>query len=310
MTEALLRLAAALAFVAGVTTAHAQSPARPADVAQQSTELWKEVSGAKALEHVRKLVDLGPRPSGSAAAEQSREYITRQLQALGWTVTRQEFTDDTPRGKIIFANLIARFGEKPQPAEKMFLLCSHFDTKYYETIRFVGANDGGSSTGLLIELARVFARNPEIASQLELVFFDGEEAVENFTDTDGLYGSRYYAKQLGARAKQFRGGILFDMVGDKALTITLPPDSPPALARGIVTSAEALKHGDNFGYFHGDVLDDHVPINAAGVSTIDLIDFDYPPWHTAQDTMEQLSAESLETVGAVAVHLVCHPENR
>ena len=305
MRIALSLLAAAIAW-----TTHAQSPARPADIAHRPSELWNEVSGAKAFEHVRRLVDFGPHPAGSEAIERAREYITRQLQDLGWTVKRQEFTDETPRGKIIFANLIARFGDKPPQPERMFLLCSHFDTKYYETIKFLGANDGGSSTGLLLELARVFSKDPTLAAQLELVFFDGEEAIENFTDKDGLYGSRFYAKQLGARAKQFRGGILFDMIGDKSLTVTLPPDSPPALAREIFASADALHHRNNFSYFHGDVLDDHVPVNAAGVPVIDLIDFDYPPWHTAGDTLEQLSAESLQIVGEVAVHAICSGEKR
>src|SRR5437763_1076413 len=103
------------------------------------------------------------------------------------------------------------------------------------------------------------------------------QAMVAFTDTDGLFGSRYFAKQLAAenKAKQFRGGILLDMVGDKSLTITLPPDSPPELALGIFASAEALNVRKNFTYFDRDIIDDHTPLNEIGIPVIDLIDFDY-----------------------------------
>ena len=183
-----------------------------------------------------------------------------------------------------------------------FLVCSHYDTKTFDTARFVGANDGGSSTGVLLELARVLAQRPELARKAELVFFDGEEAYEAFSETDGLYGSRYFAKQLAveAKTKQFRGGMLLDMVGDRSLTITFPPDSPPEMARDIFASAEALNVRKYFTYFDRDILDDHTPLNAVGIPTIDLIDFDFAAWHTPEDTIDKLSVESLRTVGAVA----------
>src|SRR5947208_15542788 len=154
----------------------------------RSARLWENFSGEKAFAHVQRLVDLGPRPAGSEALEKSRLYIIEQLRSSGWTVTRSEFSDQTPRGKITFVNLIARFGTSEKNEAAQFLLCSHYDTKTFDTIRFVGANDGGSSTGLLIELARVLAMNAALATRIELVFFDGEEAFENFTATDGLYG--------------------------------------------------------------------------------------------------------------------------
>src|SRR5205823_11229093 len=132
-----------------------------------------------------------------------------QLKSAGWTVTRSEFSDQTRRGKMTFVNLIARFGTSEKKEAAQFLLCSHYDTKTFETIRFVGANDGGSSTGLLVEMARVLAMSPALAAKIELLFFDGEEAFENFTATDGLYGSRHFASELRELAKNFRGGILF-----------------------------------------------------------------------------------------------------
>ena len=264
----------------------------------RAAPLWENFSGGKAFAHVQHLVELGPRPAGSEALEKSRGYIIEQLKSAGWTTTRSEFSGPTPRGTMTFVNLIARFGnDKPH-----FLLCSHYDTKTFDTIRFVGANDGGSSTGLLIEMARVLALDPPLASKVELIFFDGEEAFESFTSTDGLFGSRHFASQLGASAKDFRGGILFDMIGDKSLQVTLSPDSPVDLARNIFTSAEALGQRAHFTYFHGAITDDHTPLNEIGIPVIDLIDFDFPPWHTADDTLDKISAESLEIVGRVALY--------
>ena len=267
------------------------------------TKIWEEFSGDKALAHVQRLVDLGPHPAGSDAIEKGRDYVERQLRHSGWQVTRQAFADDTPRGKIHFVNLIARFSGDANAVSPPFLLCSHYDTKLFEAIRFVGANDGGSSTGLLLELARVIGQHPSLARKLELVFFDGEEAYENFSETDGLYGSRYFARQLQSEvAKQFRGGILFDMIGDRSLGITLPADTPAAMARDVFAAAEALKLRKYFSYLDRNLIDDHAPLNAIGIPTIDIIDFDYPWWHTADDTMDKISAQSLQIVGSVALY--------
>ena len=277
-----------------------------AAASQTSQKTWEEFSGEKALAHVQRLVDFGPRPPGSEAIEKSRAYIDDQLKSFGWQVTKQTFSDDTPRGKVRFVNLIARFGSagsEKTPAQ-LFLLCSHYDTKTFDTVRFVGANDGGSSTGLLLEMARVLASRPDLAAKTELVFFDGEEAYDNFSERDGLYGSRYFAAQLAqtGSAKQFRAGVLFDMVGDRSLNITLPPDSPAQIARDIFAAADALKLRNHFTYFDRDITDDHTPLNAMGIPTIDIIDFDFPWWHTADDTMDKLSAQSLQIVGSVAAY--------
>lgn len=285
-----------LLIVIGSVTCLNSSPASEA-------KIWEEFSGEKALAHVQRLVDLGPHPGGSEANEKARDYIEQQLRHSGWQLRRQAFTDDTPRGKIHFVNLIARFGNDAHPATPLFLLCSHYDTKLFDTIRFVGANDGGSSTGLLLELARVLGQHPGLARKLELAFFDGEEAYENFSETDGLYGSRYFARQLeSAGAKQFHGGILFDMVGDRSLGITFPTDTPAAIARDVFAAAEALKLRKYFSYLDRDLIDDHVPLNAVGIPTIDIIDFDYPWWHTADDTIDKISAQSLQIVGSVALY--------
>ena len=270
----------------------------------RSAPLWENFSGEQAFAHVQHLVDLGPRPAGSEALEKSRLYIIEQLKSAGWTVARSEFSDQTPRGKVTFVNLIARFGTSEKKETTQFLLCSHYDTKTFDTIRFVGANDGGSSTGLLIEMARVLALNPALAAKIELLFFDGEEAFENFTATDGLYGSRHFAQALrdSGKAKSVRGGILFDMIGDKSLDVTLPSDSPADLTRNIFAAADALGQRAYFTYLDRGMTDDHTPLNEIGIPVIDLIDFDFPPWHTAGDTLDKISAESLEIVGRVALY--------
>lgn len=272
-----------------------------ANTQSNQRKIWEDFSGDKALAHVQAMTDLGPRPPGTDAIEKTRTYLTKQLESAGWKVERQAFSNDTPRGTVQFVNLIATFGAASTPS---FLVCSHYDTKTFDNARFVGANDAGSSTGVLLELARVSAGRPELAAKLQLVFFDGEEAYVNFTETDGLFGSRYFAQQLVAqdKAKLFRGGILFDMVGDKSLTITLPPDSPAELAAGIFAAAETLKVRQHFTYFDNDITDDHTPLNEIGIPVIDLIDFQYPPWHTPEDTIDKLSAESLRITGAVATY--------
>ena len=264
---------------------------------------WLEFSGEKALAHVQALVDLGPRPPESEAIKKARSYLRKNLEDFGWQVEEQPFTDETPRGKVSFVNLIARRPNE-RPRGKRFLLCSHYDTKTFDSIQFVGANDGGSSTGALLEMARVLSLHPALAAKIELVFFDGEEAYEHFTATDGLYGSRYFAQQIKETKtrKNYRGGILWDMMGDRDLTITLSPDSPAQLTRDIFSAAAAMEARSHFTYAGNDVLDDQTPLNKIGIPTIDLIDFDYPPWHTAGDTMDKLSAESLQTIGAVTAY--------
>ncbi len=264
-------------------------------------EIWNQFSGDKAFTHVTYLVNIGPRPSGSAEDGKARAYIVENLRKFGWQVSEQKFDDATPRGSVSFVNVIARYGATA--TTQRAIVCSHFDTKIFDTIRFVGASDGGSSTGALLELARVLALDPALAEKIELVFFDGEEAVSQFTETDGLYGSRYFARQLRETKQntQFQFGILWDMIGDKNLTITLSPDSPAKLASGILAAADALHCRENFSYYDRDIYDDHVPLNVAHIPSIDLIDFDYPPWHTADDTLDKLSPESVRKVGAVTL---------
>lgn len=288
------------------TNGSSPSSAQPTPARPIPTEIWKEFSGDKAFAHAKAQCDLGPRPSGSAEIEKARALIIAELERNGWTVQRQIFTDNTPRGSVQFVNLIARFGGSDKTQQ--FLVSSHYDTKIFDTIRFVGASDGASSTGALMELSRVLALDPPLAKRVELVFFDGEEAVVQYSQTngvltDGLYGSRHYAKDLVAtqRAKQFRAGILWDMIGNSKLNITLSPDSPSELMQGIFAAADQLRLRNAFSISDRTILDDHSPLNEVQIPVIDLIGFDYPYWHTADDTMDKLSPQSLTTVGSVTL---------
>ena len=307
MSRRPLTLAALLSLVAvslPVTGCHSNPPPPAPDT------FSRQFSGQKAFDQVAKLVAFGPRPSGSPELEKSRQYIESQLHALGWTVERQTFTDPTPHGPIEFVNLIAR-PDGASSGDAHAIVCTHYDTKWYDTERFVGADDGGSGTGALIEFARVLALNKGFARRFELVFFDGEEAIREFRYAappyDGLWGSRHYAHALSAsgRAGQFKLGVLWDMMGKKDLTITLPPDSPSKLAQGIFAASDALGTRSHFGYFRGGILDDHYDLNAVGIPTIDLIDFNFPAWHTPADTLDKISPESLEIVGQATLYHLC-----
>lgn len=307
----------------------------PAYPFNEADPLDAKVSGEKAFAHVSALVGFGPRPAGSEALENSRKYLEKELTALGWVTRRQTFTTKTPRGNIEFTNLLARFGEAAWEKPVEGLLCSHYDTKLYDDITFVGANDAGSSTGLLVELARVLGERPEAARRIELVFFDGEEAFgTNITASDGLYGSKHYAGQwlLKPVPDRPRWGVLLDMIGDVDLNIRaavrIPgqsirelaeakekgaplvdivkvEESLQFLARHLLDAAGELDLRDHVGVSPDYIIDDHIPLNVvAGIPTIDLIDFDFPAWHTPGDTLDKISAESLAITGRVTLRLV------
>ena len=304
-------------FISGCKDAAPKSTTQNFPRISTPADLWKEFSGEKAFEHVRAQVALGPRPSGSATIEKARAHITDTLKAAGWQVERQEF-EDTPvpgKGALRFVNLIARFSAtavQPVPANtQRAIVCSHYDTKRMAGINFVGANDGASSTGALLELARVLATTPQFAEYFELVFFDGEEAVEKFSEPldgpDGLIGSRHYARALreSGRSKQFQLAVLWDMIGDKDLTVTLPNDTPPQLSAALFAAGEKLATRKHLGAYSNPILDDHVPLQIiARIPAMDIIDFDYEPWHTSGDTLDKLSPDSLRIIGQLTTSML------
>lgn len=274
--------------------------------ADPSRPLHSPFSAAKAMAHVQAQVDIGPRPSGSPAIANCRALISKHLQEFGWKVEEQKFTDSTPRGQIEFANIRARLevtGSDTWNRPCLTLLGSHFDTKYFGGVEFVGANDAGSSTGVLMEMARILAQRPDAAQMVELVFFDGEEATTSYGSaplpTDGLHGSRHYVTEMikWPEAQRPVFLILLDMVGDADLKIEIPTNTSPFLRKLVLDAAAELNHGRYFAEGAGQITDDHVPFNFAGVQTVDIIDLTYPAWHTSLDKMNKISETSLDIVG-------------
>ena len=255
------------------------------------------VDGAAALRHVERLVALGPRVAGSPGGERARAYILAELRRLGITAEAQPFEASTPVGTLRMANVIARLpGRRPD----VIALAGHYDTKLFKSFRFVGANDGGSSAGLLIELARQLARAPRDYT-VWIVWFDGEEAFETWTATDSLYGSRYLAAELARTGRLPRALVLVDMIGDRNLNIRRESYSTPWLTDILWASAARLGYGKHFLNDPMPVEDDHAPFLKAEVPAALLIDFDFPPWHTADDTLDKISARSLAVVGDVVL---------
>lgn len=263
----------------------------------------------KAWEHLRQQVAIGPRPSGSPGNLKNREYITRTLAAIGLKTVEQAWTATTPLGPIKMVNLIATI---PGQRTERIIIASHFDTKLFREFRFVGASDGASSTAALLELARVIKARPQLPFTIELLFLDGEEATGEWVGTDNTYGSRHYvevARKTGT-LKSLKAMILLDMIGDRDLNIRRESNSTPWLTDIVWNVARKLGHQRHFIEESMAVEDDHLPFLKAGIPSIDIIDLDYPAWHTAQDTLDAVSARSLQVVGDVVVAALPEIEQR
>ncbi len=255
--------------------------------------------GGRAYDYLRQVVAFGPRPAGSPALESTRQYIKRQLAEAGIQVVEQPFDAETPIGRIHMVNLIARI---PGASPDRIVFAGHYDTKLFREFRFVGANDAGSSTAFLMEWGRVLkARKNPLTT--ELLFLDGEEATVEWEGTDHTYGSRHYveAAQKDKTLGSLRAMILVDMIGDRDLHIRRELASSSWLTDAIWSAAKRLNLGDAFVDASTQIEDDHVPFLNAGVPAVDIIDGpeDYPPWHTAGDTLDKVSARSLQVVGDV-----------
>jgi Zn-dependent M28 family amino/carboxypeptidase len=267
--------------------------------------------GNRAYEHLRQVVAMGPRPAGSPALESTRQYIKKQLADIGIQTIEQPFDAETPIGRIHMVNLIARI---PGASTDRLVFAGHYDTKLYREFRFVGANDAGSSTAFLIEWGRVMKarKNP---LTIELLFLDGEEAtLPDWGGTDHTYGSRHYV-EAGQREKtlaRLRALILVDMIGDRDLHIRRELSSTPWLTNAIWAAAKRLAQTDAFLDATTQIEDDHLPFLNAGVAAVDIIDGpeDYPPWHTAGDTLDTVSARSLQIVGDVLLEALPAIETR
>ena len=261
----------------------------------QDTRLAPVFDGAAALRHVERLVAFGPRPAGSPALARARSYIVDEVRKAGVSVRVETFDAPTPHGRLPMANVVASL---PGRRRDVIMIAGHYDTKWFKDFAFVGANDGGSSAALLIELARRLHARPHEYTYW-VVWLDGEEAREAWTSTDSLYGSRWMAAEL-SRSRQLPSALIVaDMIGDRDLGIRREAGSTPWMTDVIWASAARLGYSANFLPDAMAVEDDHVPFMRQGVPAALLIDFDFPPWHTAADTLDKVSARSLEIVGKV-----------
>jgi hypothetical protein len=259
--------------------------------------------GERALDYTRQVVELGPRPAGSEANRRQQELIVEALKQSGCTIAEDAFTANTPLGPRPMKNILCDF---PGASGRVIAVTGHYDTLARPDLHFVGANDGGSSTGLLLALAGQLAGR-ERKDTVRLVFFDGEEAAVEWRDGDHTYGSSRLAQQWAAdgTAETIAALINVDMIGDADLELLYEGNSTPWLRDLVVSVAQRLGYGARFP--RGSPLyveDDHIPFLQRGIPAVDLIDFDYGLynryWHTENDTLDKLSAESF----AVMLHVL------
>jgi len=254
----------------------------------------------RAFADLKHMVDIGPRPSGSPAIEQTQAYIRAQLTAAGLKPEDQAFDVDTPVGRLHMVNIRATLPGQTSGSGRI-VIGGHYDTKRFTAFRFVGANDGASSAAFLLELARALKgrANP---LPIELLFLDGEEAtLPDWGTTDHTYGSRYYVQQArqAGRLADIRAFILVDMIADRKLDISREEKSTPWLTDAIWSAARRLNRPE-FLEQSTPIEDDHDEFLDAGVESVDIIDLDYPnAWHEETDDLQHVSARSLQAVGDV-----------
>jgi glutaminyl-peptide cyclotransferase len=264
--------------------------------------------GQRAYADLETVVGFGPRPSGSEALERLRDFIRGELSAAGLEVREHAFTGQTPLGPIGMVNLYGVVeGDKPG----VIILSNHYETKYFPDFEFVGANDGGSTTAWMLEMARTLGPTRS-GRTIWLTFFDGEEAFADWSKTDSLYGSRAFVQRLQETGEfeQLAAVINVDMIGDCYLGINRDPDAPHWLIGPLWNTASELGYERHFQRSGRAIEDDHIPFREAGASAVNLIDFSYGGtmldhqrnWHTPRDTLDLCCAGSLQVVGDVIYH--------
>jgi Zn-dependent M28 family amino/carboxypeptidase len=289
-----------------VTTAPPQAAAQANDEAP-APDKTGGFDGKRAYAHVAKQVSFGPRPAGSPAIAKTQEYILAELKSYGCTAEVDSFTSDTPAGRLPMKNILVKIpGDKPG----VILLGTHYDTKRLEN--FVGADDGGSSTGVMLELARLLC-SQHGRYPVWIAFFDGEEAVrQEWKDPDNCYGSREMAARFAisgdlAKIKAF---LLADIVGTRTPHFKRETYSTKALVDLVWGVAKKLGYGDIFIDESSAVEDDHQSFLKRNVPSVDVIDLDNGPggdvyyWHTPQDSLDKISPKTLAIVGHVFLESV------
>ncbi len=304
-----------------VAQAQGQNP-RPSDNATPTLNLPPDtgvapaVDGDRAMQYVKDIVTFGPRPMGSAAHKKVEDYIDAALK--GDQVEDDKFTADTPEGKIQVHNIVAKY---PGTKDGIIVIASHYDTNYpLRNTAYVGANDGGSSSALLLELANQLRGKPRDGYSVWLVWDDAEEAMKPDGSgglpeempfmKDSLYGITHLAEkwQADGTLKKIKAFLLADMIGDADLNIDRDSNSTPWLEDVVFEAATRLGYQSHFFARKNQVSDDHLPFMKRGVPSADLIDFSYGYnnvfWHTPQDTVDKLSPQSLAIVGGVILEIV------
>lgn len=313
---AMLALLLVLVSCKGASTdqnAVAAAPAAPA-VAPQPTPISTcknppplGFSGDCAFDQVARQVAFGPRPPASDAIHKTQDYIIGQLKGFGCAVDTHDFHASTPIGSVAMKNIVAKI---PGTSPNIIILATHYDTDQLnpdyskKLANFVGADDAGSSTGVMLELARVLCGKPQPAT-IWIAFLDGEEAFVRWSDADSVYGSREMAASLAnsgelSRVKAF---VLADLVGGKNFHARREDNSTLWLQDIVWNTAARLGHADIFmSERTGPMADDHLPWKARKIPVVDIIDLDsgeVPYWHTEEDTLDKLSPKSLQIVGDV-----------
>jgi glutaminyl-peptide cyclotransferase len=267
--------------------------------------------GTRAFAEVAALVEISPRDAGTPEGRKAAEHLFKRLETFGVAAEINTFSDMTPEGEKTMHNVVGRI---PGRSDRWVILGSHFDTMP-GIEHFQGANDSGSSTGVLLELARMLAeskKDPEVG--IIFAFFDGEEGIAGYRPGDGLHGSRHMARRISESGEVMNidAMILLDMVGDRDLGFTIPYNSSQSLVKELLDAAHATGHRDRFTLARRSIIiDDHVPFLEVGIPAINIIDFrfgskpglnDY--WHTAQDNLNHIDAKSLEITGKITLQLI------
>jgi len=288
-------------FMSGVTTAPPQS----ADNAPAPDKMGG-FDGKRAFDHVAKQVAFGPRPAGSPALAKTQDYIISELKSYGCTVDTDAFTGDTPAGRLAMKNIVAKIpGEKPG----IILLGTHYDTKRLDN--FVGADDGGSSTAVMLELARLLCKQRGRYA-VWIAFFDGEEAVRvQWEDPDNCYGSREMAARMAISGDlpKVKAFLLADIVGNRTPHFKRESNSTKWLVDLVWSVAKKLGYGNMFIDDAAPMDDDHLSFLKRNVPSVDVI-AEFGPgtavdyWHTPQDTLDKISAKTLAIVGHVFLESV------
>jgi glutaminyl-peptide cyclotransferase len=264
------------------------------------------LNSARAMQYTKEVVAFGPRPIGSANHKKLEDYIVGHLKED--QVEDDAFVADTVEGKFPVRNIIAKF---PGSRDGIIVVAGHYDTVYpLRKTAFVGANDGGSSTAILLEIANQLRGKRRDGYSVWLVWTDAEEAVKEWSDSDSVYGSRHLAVkwQQDGTIKKIKAFLLADMIGDADLNIERETNSTPWLEDLVYDAASKLGYQSHFYARTLDIQDDHLPFVRLGVPCADIIDLDYGYGnvfhHSVQDTMDKLSPKSMQIAGDVILQTV------